>query len=115
MAHSAQSQRFVRCEGLPLLRKLPEEARLTLRYYETVGLLNSFEPLPPLESSRAAIKGRQYYYVAVTDWSLYLLTNNAAAQGAVLLELPWLAIRELVRLLPPLRRSSCGARREDAW
>lgn len=97
MAHTAQYHNYTRCEGNTLLRKLPEEARLSLRYYETVGLLRSFRPLPPLTSSRKVIPGKKYYFVAITDWSLYLLTNDNKVEGSVLLELPWLGIRTLVR------------------
>ncbi|GFR40927.1 hypothetical protein Agub_g1583 [Astrephomene gubernaculifera] len=95
MAHTAQYHTFIRCEGNTLLRKLPEEARLSLRYFETVGVLCDFRPLPPLSSSRKVIAGKQFYYVAVTDWSLFLLTKDNKVEGSVLLELPWLGIREL--------------------
>ncbi|EFJ48512.1 hypothetical protein VOLCADRAFT_117550 [Volvox carteri f. nagariensis] len=95
MAHTAQYHTYIRCEGNTLLRKLPEDARLSLRYYETVGSLRPFHPLPPLASSRKVIPGKQYYYVAVTDWSLYLLTKDNKVEGSVLLEVPWLGIREL--------------------
>ncbi|GLI69285.1 hypothetical protein VaNZ11_013868, partial [Volvox africanus] len=95
MAHTAQYHTYIRCEGNTLLRKLPEEARLSLRYYETVGSLRPFRPLPPLASSRNVITGKQYYYVAVTDWSLYLLSKDNKVEGSVLLEIPWLGIHEL--------------------
>lgn len=96
MAHSAQYQTFFRCEGTTLLRKLPEEARLSLRYFETVGVLQHFRPLPPLTSSRRVVRGKRYYYVAVTDWGLFLLTKDNKVEGSVLLEVPWLGVRELV-------------------
>ncbi len=96
MAHTAQYHTFIRCEGNTLLRKLPEEARLSLRYFEVVGFLNSFKPYPPLSSSKRVIQGKKYYYIAVTDWSLFLLTKDNKVEGSVLLEVPWLGIRMLV-------------------
>ena len=105
MAHTAQHQTFIRCEGNTVLRKLPEEARQSLRYYEVVGLLNDFKPYAPLSASVPVIKGKQYYYVAVTDWSLYLLTKDNKVEGSVLLELPWLGTKELVR---PWGQLACG-------
>lgn len=99
MAHTAQYHTFIRCEGNTLLRKLPEEARLSLRYFEVVGFLNSFKPYPPLSSSKRVIKGKKYYYIAVTDWSLFLLTKDNKVEGSVLLEVPWLGIRMLVSAL----------------
>ncbi|GFH32359.1 uncharacterized protein HaLaN_31567, partial [Haematococcus lacustris] len=36
-----------------------------------------------------------FYYVVVTDWSMYLLTLNGGAEEGVQLELPLLAVRDM--------------------
>lgn len=97
MAHAAQGHTFTRCQGTTLLRKLPEEARQSLRYYETVGLLSDFKPFAPLSASVPVVRGKRYFYVAITDWSLFLLTADNKVEGAVVLELPWLGTKQLVR------------------
>ena len=99
MAHSSQYHQFGRVEGNVLLKKLPEEAKTTLRYYEVACVLNRFRPLPPLYSGRKIIAGKKFYYIAVTDWSLMVLTKDHKTEGSVLLEIPWYYITDLVSAL----------------
>lgn len=96
MAHSAQNQLYIKTQGNTLLRKLPEESKHTLRYYETVKLLESLEALPPLRPGRRIIPGKAAYNVVITDWSLLIVRNDNKVEGSVLLEVPWFYVTELV-------------------
>lgn len=98
MAHSAHSQLYTRTQGNTLLRKLPEESKGTLRYYETVKLLESLEALPPLKPGKRVIPGKAAYAVVITDWSLLLVSNDNKVEGSVVLEVPWSCVTELVGL-----------------
>ena len=44
----------------------------------------------------AALKAQNFYYVAVTDWSLFVMDRGGSGEGAVLVELPWLGVWDLV-------------------
>ncbi len=95
----AQDQVYVRNEGLALLAKLPKEARDTLRHYEMVATTQPFAPLAPLPAS-GKVGAKAYVFLAVTDWALYVVDKGSSRQQAhdgVLLELPWLWVRDLVR------------------
>ncbi|KAJ9509091.1 hypothetical protein QJQ45_001584 [Haematococcus lacustris] len=88
-----RQQLFTRTEGIALLHRLPRFARETIRYYETASLLQNFTPLPPLTG--ATLSAQAFYYVVVTDWSMYLLTLNGGAEEGAQLELPLLAVRDM--------------------
>ncbi len=91
-----EHQTYVRNEGQAILRKLPSSARNTLRYYEMAATVKAFQPLAPLRGQ--ALGAKNYLYFAVTDWSLYVLSRSGGSDpDGVLLEVPWLDIKDLVR------------------
>lgn len=94
MAHAQAAKHVYHRNDGALFRKLPAEAKETLRYYELVTLMKHFEPLPPLTGHTLGHMG--YYHVAVTDWSLFVVSRGSEATG-VLLEIPLLSIKDLVR------------------
>jgi hypothetical protein len=97
MAAYLGGQRFVRCEGIPAICKLPKHASATLRHLETAALTAAFTPLPPLPAS-APVPAQQFIHIAITDWSLFVLKPSSSQDEApgVLLELPWLAVQRMV-------------------
>lgn len=80
-----------------LHRKLPAEARHALRHSEEVAIKNKFAPLPPIRGR--TLDRKTFCIFVVTDWSLFVLTTDkhSSIEGAVILELPLLAIRSMVR------------------
>ncbi len=72
------------------------------RHYEIAAMLNSFSPLPPLRGG--SLSGKAFYHFVVTDWSLIVMERDADC--TVVLELPWLHIQEMVRLLL-MRSAAC--------
>lgn len=88
-----KEQQYSRKEGLGILRGLPTAARHSLRYYEMVALTQPFHPLPPLLGRNV---GKQsFVQVAITDWSCFLLSKSASSSEDVLIEIPWLWVKDL--------------------
>ncbi|KAK9817025.1 hypothetical protein WJX72_008520 [[Myrmecia] bisecta] len=87
------AQEFVRCQGSSLLKKLPPEARGTLRHYEVACLLQDFQPAPPLAGPD--LGGRSFWYFVVTDWSMFIVSMLPEAARQSAFEVPLLAIRTL--------------------
>ncbi|KAG1655431.1 hypothetical protein FOA52_004106 [Chlamydomonas sp. UWO 241] len=91
----ARHQVYVNTQANRLLCKLPAEAVAGLRYYEIVGVksMMGFRPYPPLLGQ--ALPGQKYYFMAVTDWSLFVLSLDSNYLGSVLVEIPLLGIKEI--------------------
>lgn len=91
----AAHQKYVRTEGTAVLRKLPQEARDSLRYFEVVACIQNFHSLAPLPQG-VSLHANTFYVVCVTDYCLFILSMDSKMDGSVLLELPFLVVRELV-------------------
>lgn len=92
--HVAATQQYVRNEGAALVRALPQGSRDNLHYFETVSVLHAFNPLPPLRGK--ALSQRAFYHLVLTDWSLFVVARNPGNEGGVEVEIPLLAIKDMV-------------------
>lgn len=85
---------YVKLQGTAVLRKLPESARKALRYYEVAAMFEKYTPRPPLVGP--TLPGKHFFMFAVTDWSLFVLSLDSQVNGSVMLEMPFLGIRQMV-------------------
>lgn len=99
MADSFKQQEFVKCQAAGLLSRLPVAVRQSLRYYEVAALVEPFQPQPPLLQG-PALGGKSFWYVVVTDWSLFLVSMSGNDERSIALELPFLYIRNMVSSRP---------------
>lgn len=92
----SKDQRYVKSQGVCLLRKLPTQVRATLRYYEVAASLTHFVPKPPLNPKAKSLPMNRCFYFVVTDWTLHVYTLDNNGGNKLQLELPWLAVQRVV-------------------